>query len=307
MLKVIADTIRRGPKGHKQDWVPRSPDPKHLSVLERECSNPSDFDEILSKQTLYKDYKEGRLKPYVCEHRVTKDTIIALFPESQQVHDVPWALWSQIVQLFRRDEPHTIFLLAHQAIRHFPPYGKPIRPFHINGGYTYPCNADCVFVFRAEDATRVLLHELFHSNCCDNTALHLEEREAETEAWAELFWCGLISRGDPSQRARLSGRHASSQTRSAKRDLKAFKSLVTEQGSLIRTQNRRLVAGHHMEPGPMGFPWRYTIGKELLWKRWGLLEGTTDHMEIGDSLRLTLTVPPPIKKIFGVRPESTIL
>ena len=285
MLKAIADTIRRGPKGHAAHWVRTHPDPKHLSVLERECSNPSDFDEILSKQTLYKDYKEGRLQPYVCEHSVTKDTIIALFPEPQQVHDVPWALWSQIVQLFRRDQPHTIFLLAHQAIRHFPPYGKPIRPFHINGGYTYPCNADCVFVFRAEDATRVLLHELFHSNCCDNTALHLEQREAETEAWAELFWCGLVTRGH----------------------LKTFKSLVAEQGSLIRTQNRRLLEGHHMEPGPMGFPWRYTIGKELLWKRWNLLEGTTDHMEIGDSLRLTLSVPPSVKKMFRVRPESTIL
>ena len=285
MLKAIADTIRRGPQGHKQDWVPRSPDPKHLSVLERECSNPSDFDEILSKQTLYKEYKEGRLDPYVCEHRVTKDVVVALFPEPQQVYDVPWALWSQIVQLFRRGQPHTIFLLAHQAIRHFPPYGKPVRPFHIIGGYTYPCDANCVYVFRAEDATRVLIHELFHSNCCDNTALHLEEREAETEAWAELFWCALVARGH----------------------LKTFKSLVAEQGSLIRTQNRRLVADHHMEPGPMGFPWRYTIGKEELWKQWNLLEGTTDRMEIADSLRLTLSVPPPIKKIFGVRPESTIL
>ena len=285
MLRVLADTLRRGPQGHTRHWIPRSPDPKHLSVLERECSNPSDFDEILSKQTLYKDYKEGRLTPYVCEHSITNDTIVALFPDPQQKHDVPWALWSQIVQLFRRDQPHTIFLLAHQAIRHFPPYGKPVRPFHINGGYTYPCDANCVFLFRAEDATRVLLHELFHSNCCDNPALHLEQREAETEAWAELFWCGLVARGH----------------------LKTFKSLVNKQGSLIRTQNRKLLEGHHMEPGPMGFPWRYTIGKELLWKRWNLLEGTTDRMEIGDSLRLTLSVPPSVKKHFGVRSESTIL
>jgi hypothetical protein len=276
-------------------------DPKHLSILEKECSGPSDFDEILSKQTLYKEYKEGRLIPYVCEHALTKDVVVALFPDPRQKQDVPWALWSQIVQLFYHDEPHTIFLLAHQGRRHFPPYGKPVRPFHINGGYTYPCNADCVFIFRAEDATRVLLHELFHSNCCDTPNLHLEEKEAETEAWAELFWCSLVARGDPSQR------HASSQTRSAKRDLKAFKSLVIKQGSLIRTQNRRLLEGHHMEPGPMGFPWRYTIGKEILWKRWGLLEGTTNQMEIGDSLRLTLFVPPKIKKAFGVSSKSTIL
>jgi hypothetical protein len=93
----------------------------------------------------------------------------------------------------------------------------------------------------------------------------------------------------------------------ARGDLKTFKSLVTAQGSLIRTQNRRLQEGRHFESGPMGFPWRYTTGKELLWQRWGLLEGTTDHMDIADSLRLTLSVPPEIKKVFGIRPESTIL
>ena len=285
MLKAIADTIRKGPKGHKQDWVRKNPDPKHLAVLEKECTNPSDFDEILSKQTLYREYKTGRLNPYVCEHVLTKDTIVALFPDPQQKYDVPWALWSQIVQLFRRDEPHTIFLLAHQAIRHFPPYGKPVRPFHINGGYTYPCNADCVFVFRAEDATRVLIHELFHSNCCDSPDLHLEEKEAETEAWAELFWCGLLSLGN----------------------LKTFKSLVAEQGSLIRTQNRRIVDGGHMKREYQGFPWRYTVGKELLWAKWGLLQGTTDRMDIGNSMRLTVHPTEAMKKSFGVTSASTML
>ena len=285
MLRAIADTIQRGPQGTLEDWIPIQMDAKHLAVLERECSNVSDFDEILSKQTLYKDYKEGRLEPYVCEHSITKDVIIGLFPDPQQVQDVPWALWSQIVQLFRHGTPHTIFLLAHQAKRHFPPYGKPVRPLHINGGYTYPCSTDCVFIFRAEDATRVLIHELFHSNCCDNTALHLEEREAETEAWAELFWCGLVAAGD----------------------LKTFKSLVIQQGSLIRTQNRLLREGHHFEPGPMGFPWRYTIGKEDLWRKWGLLEGTTDRMKIGDSMRLTLHLPIGVKRRVGVSERSTIL
>lgn len=287
MLKTIAEQIRKGPKGLHSHWKAKPLDQKHLAILEKECSGPSDFDEILSKQTLFKQYKEGKIQPYVVEHILTKDIVVALFPDPVQVKDVPWALWSQIVQLFVRPtkQPHTIFLLAHQAIRHFPQYSKPVTPRHINGGYTYPCNADCVFLFRAEDATRVLIHELFHSGCCDNTQLNLEEREAETEAWAELFWCGLLSGGD----------------------LKTFKSLVLEQGSLIRSQNRRLLQGRHMQPGIQGFPWRYTVGKELLWWRWGLLEGTTDQMEIGDSLRLTLPVPTSVKKLFGVSPLSTIL
>jgi hypothetical protein len=287
MLKTIAEQIRKGPKGSIHHWKARHLDPKHLAILEKECSGPSEFDEILSKQTLFKQYKEGKIQPFVVEHTITKDIVVALFPDPAQAKEVPWALWSQIVQLFARPnrQPHTIFLLAHQAIRHFPAYGKPVTPRHINGGYTYPCNADCVFIFRAEDATRVLLHELFHSGCCDNTQLNLEEREAETEAWAELFWCGLLSRGD----------------------LKVFKSLVQAQGSLIRSQNRRLQIGHHFQPGYQGFPWRYTTGKELLWAKWNLLEGTTDQMHLDNSLRLTLFVPPSIKKLFGVPAASTLL
>ena len=286
MLKIIAEQIRKGPKGLQSHWKARHLDKQHQTLLEKECSGPSEFDEILSKQTLYKNYKEGKLQPFVVEHTLTKDVVVALFPEPEQVKDVPWALWSQIVQLFKRPtkQPHTIFLLAHPAVRFFPPYGKPVSPLHINGGYTYPCNADCVFLFRAEDATRVLIHELFHSGCCDNTEINLEEREAETEAWAELFWCGLLSRGD----------------------LKTFKSLVLNQGSLIRSQNRRLLQGHHMQPGYQGFPWRYTIGKELLWQKWGLLVHTTDQMQT-DSLRLTLPVSPSVKALFRVGPASTIL
>ena len=287
MLRTIAQSLRDGPKGNVGDWHPHQMDAKQLAILERECTQPSEFDEILSKQQLYKQYKEGRIEPYICKNRRTGDVVIALFPDERMVHDVPWGLWSQIVQLFRRPNglTHTIFLLAHPAIRHFPQYGKPVTPYHINGGYTYPCNADCVFIFRAEDATRVLIHELFHSNCCDNTQLTLEEREAETEAWAELFWCGLLARGD----------------------LKAFKSLVRDQGSLIRSQNRRIVDGGHMKREYQGFPWRYTVGKELLWVRWGLLDGTTDRMDIGNSMRLTVHPTEALKKSFGVTSASTML
>jgi hypothetical protein len=287
MLKTLAKYMQDAPRGHIGDWHQTKMTPHQLAILEKECLEPSEFDEILSKQQLYKQYKEGIIQPYVCKHILTGDIVIALFPEPNLVHDVPWALWSQIVQLYRRPnhQPHTIFLLAHPALREFPAIHKHITSRHINGGYTYPCNADGVIVFRAEDATRVLIHELFHSNCCDTTALTLEEREAETEAWAELFWCGLVSRGD----------------------LKTLKSLVRAQGSLIRTQNRRIVEGAHMKKGYQGFPWRYTIGKGLLWARWGLLKGTTDQAPIGDSLRLTLHLPAAVKKSFGITASSTML
>jgi len=61
-----------------------------------------------------------------------------------------------------------------------------------------------------------------------------------------------------------------------------------------------------MQPGIQGFPWRYTIGKELLWAKWNLLTNTTDQMQT-DSLRLTLPVSHVIKKLFHVASTSTIL
>ena len=287
MLRQINQFIREAPKGRVGDWRLRPLDAEHLAILEKECTQPSEFDEILSKQQLFKQYKDGKIEPYVCEHKITKDIVVALFPETILVQDVPWALWSQIVQCYRRAnrQPHTIFLLAHPALREFPPYGKHVTPRHINGGYTYPCNADCVFVFRAEDATRVLIHELFHSACSDNTQLTLEEREAETEAWAELFWCALVARGD----------------------LKVFKSYVSTQGDWMRTQNAALIHGHLMQPGFEGFPWRYTLGKALLWRRWGLLEGCRPYAPIHGSLRLTFMPPAELKRSWNVPVTSTML
>ena len=56
-----------------------------------------------------------------------------------------------------------------------------------------------------------------------------------------------------------------------------------------------------------GFPWRYTVGKELLWDKWDLLDGTTDRMDIGNSMRLTVHPTKAMKQLFGVTSASTML
>jgi hypothetical protein len=50
-------------------------------------------------------------------------------------------------------------------------------------------------VYRKEEATRVLIHELLHSACTDDHAKDVEHREAATESWAELFLVALLSKG----------------------------------------------------------------------------------------------------------------
>jgi hypothetical protein len=144
-----------------------------------------------------------------------------------------------------------------------------VRPRHINGGYTYSCDPTCVFVYRAEDATRVLIHELLHAACTDRKGVGLEQKEAETEAWAELLWCGFLTDGD----------------------LKPFKSLVRLQSAWMRGQVAGLVRGAHfaVDGGDTPFPWRYTVGKMVMWRQWGVLD---EDVRPTRTRSLRLTVPP---------------
>lgn len=284
VLQAITDHMRL-PKPKRWQSVPLTED--HLRILQKECEAPSDFDEIFSKKHLWALFKAGRIDPVVKQHPNGLGTVVALLPDPKQADEIPWDLWSIILQLFKRPDgkPYGIFLCAHPARREFPAFGQPVTPFHINGGYTYPCDSTCVFIFRAQEATRVLIHELFHSSCCDNTALPLEEREAETEAWAELIWCGLMARGD----------------------LKTFKSYVKKQAAWIVTQNAALLQGRHMQPGHQGFPWRYTVGKALWWQRWGLLKDAVPTAPIQGSLRLTFMPPGDLKRSWNVPISSMML
>ena len=285
LLEAMANRIRQV---RPERWRNATLTEKHLEVLQRECESPSDFDEIFSKKHLWALYQAGRIDPVVKTHPGGLGTVVALLPDRRQVDEIPWDLWSVILQLFKRDDgkPYGIFLCAHPALRQFPSKpGQPVTPFHINGGYAYPCDATCVFVFRSQEASRVLIHELFHSNCSDDTSLPLEEREAETEAWAELVWCALMAKGD----------------------LKTFKSYTQKQAAWMLTQNAALIQGHHMQRGHQGFPWRYTIGKAIWWRKWGLLEGSRPLAPIHGSLRLTFMPSGDLKRSWNVPTTSTML
>ena len=292
LLQAVADCVKRGPKPKPWHTVPFD---EHMrATFERESSTLSDFDQIQSRIHYNNAWNEGRIHPVV---KQTVGGTVALFADRPEyVESVPWALWSRIFQLFQRPDgkPYTVYVCAHPALRTFPTRtGERIKPLHINGGYTYACDPTCVFIYRAEDATRVLLHELFHAACSDNPRMDLDHREAETEAWAELMWCGLMSLGD----------------------LKTLENLVAQQAQYIAAQNRRIVEGRHMERGPRGFPWRYTIGKEDVWRRWGIAAGSTvtgitnslPKAGISHSLRLTIPPTPSMKQREGVPPSSTML
>ena len=164
----------------------------------------------------------------------------------------PWDLWGRIFQwlgpassvLGRQGPPPTgqrwrLFWFPAPNKRVMPTEGE-VGPAHLNGGYTFPCKSDCIVVYRHEEATRVLLHEILHAACLDPPA-DLPLKEATTETWAELYLVALCSGGS----------------------LKKAAELWAIQSQWISNQNSKLKIHYGIEQ-PDQYAWRYTVGRELI-------------------------------------------
>jgi len=276
----------------KQEYAKKEPTWKRITLpktdlafLQKECATPSDFDPNNARNGLLQKMMQDKSK----EVTMTCDygQVCAIFDNEQQQSDLPWGLWGRILRLYTEKKqsinhtPFKIFFLANTHLRQFPKRHEAIKPIHINGGYTYPCNHETIIIYRAEDATRVLLHELQHSSCLDHQSDGIDLVEAETEAWAELLYVGLLSQGNTRQ----------------------FKTLLQTQSDWIRCQNENVRKHIH---DTMQFPWRYTVGKETVWQRWNILQPLAARNPC-ISLRLTFSPDPMIKKQFGVLADSTML
>jgi hypothetical protein len=253
-----------------------------ILFLADECNKDSEFDTEKFRQTRFTGFIKGE-----SPHMVAKcdyGQVFVIFDNASQANDIPWGLWGRILRTYseKRKKPFKVFLLANTQKREFPPVGEPILPKNINGGYTYRCNRETILIYRAEDATRVLLHELMHSCCLDDAKNDLDTMEAETEAWAEFMYTAFLSQGS----AQL------------------FHHLLQKQSEWMYTQNEEVKK--HMK-SPQEFPWRYTIGKEEVWKRLGLFEKKRGIPGAKKSLRLTYPPTDKLKKVFNVKMKSTIL
>ena len=287
-IDIVLQRIKRDASQAPPPWSFTETIPvTHWKWIQKECQADSDFDTLRLRQRVLTHPKKQPLYatcPYGSIVVCAESTVAPL-------QDIPWDLWGRILRLFYKKQPFTIYLLASPSLRVFPSHFSPIRPQNINGGYTYPCRPDTIVLYRAEDATRVLIHELQHASCLDHPERGIDMVEAETEAWAELFYTALLAKGDPA----------------------VWKRIWTRQWKWIRHQNQR-VARHMRSPLSKEFPWRYTLGKEEVIRSWFPASSLSLSLSLspdsqGPSVSLRLTVPPTTqqKREQGVRPSSTIL
>lgn len=272
---IINQTIHIIQRSKPSQWSRQNLlDSLDYKTLEEEFGNmkgaESKFDPLKIRQRTWANWKEGRIECSVFECEYGR--LVVFFPsETISEKDIPFSLWSHIMAAFAPPgKKIRIYFVASDSPRIIPETGL-IGPEHINGGYCYPCQKiPCVFIFRAEDATRVLIHELLHAFCSDRFDIDLDTMEARTEIWAEIIWCCFLSGGNKGMANRF----------------------VERQTEWIFSQNRT-VANYIGEQQVQArlFPWRYTIGKEIIIRRWrgqSLRKISKNIKNIsGNSLRLT--------------------
>jgi hypothetical protein len=215
-------------------------------MMKQQSQSDSNFDTLALRSSLWKKLEEGEAK-LLCR---TCENAKVLYIQTKK-EEPPWDLWGRILQWLgppSTGEKWRIFWFPAVVKREYPPAGEEVGPSSINGGYSYPCRSDAIVIYRLEEATRVLIHEILHAACCDPDA-PLPIKEANTETWAELMLVAILSEGSEREGARL----------------------WKIQSQWIANQNDILRRRYGVE-GPDDYAWRYTLGRE----------------EILDSLKISL-------------------
>ena len=169
-------------------WEDDAINENDMNILKTEAYDNSSFDTLKLKQTVFENHTQKIVK------KTNSARVVILGYDDQTF---PWATWGHIFQAMgipKDTNMWQVYIYASKQNRILPEH-PPLGPAHVNGGYTYPCNSKAVIVYRYEEVTRVLIHELLHASCTDNMSFPVEIREAATETWAELFLIALLAKG----------------------------------------------------------------------------------------------------------------
>lgn len=181
-------------------WIHEAPTLEDISILEREAFSQSPFDKINFRKEMWSQFQDGKAE-LLCKACPYGKVLIIMMKGANL--NISWQLWGRIFQGFQTPMTTRVCWFAHPQARTLPEKGISVSAEHVNGGYTMPCRTDAIVIYRLEEATRVLIHELLHASCTDNNEFSVEFMEAKTETYAELFLIGYASHGSMSLAKKL--------------------------------------------------------------------------------------------------------
>ena len=231
------------------------PLPEEMAAAEKEALSNPQYDKLGLKRSVWGKHKQGKL-PSQCmeflERTLEGKKVYArvLVIGSDKISAQIWSIWSRIFQWIgpaTSGGPWRITWYTSQVCRIFPEAGIALAAEHVNGGYTMPCSTDGIYIYRVEEATRVLLHELLHAACLDEPDWSIPRREAMIETWAEIFLIALLSKGQ----------------------VKEAEHLWNLQSQWILETNR-MAEKYHGVRSEDAYAWRYLVGREEMYAKLGV-------------------------------------
>jgi len=242
----------------REPLIDDSPTKEDIDLLKHEAEGDSIIDKVNFRKQVLQMWTSKQVVLKVRE--LPGRTRVVFLGTEDQWQKIPWDLWSRIFQAIGHPVGRVLFY-AHPSERYYPSTKEKIQAENINGGYTNLCSQERIVIYRFEEATRVLLHELLHTACFDKEK-PVEDLEATTEAWTEIFLCALLSKG-----------HSHS-----------FGKFWKQQCQWIQTQCADLETRWSIQ-GPQDYVWRYTIGKRAVLEGLGFFKKVANGNQPG--LRFT--------------------
>lgn len=242
-------------------WIDDSPNLEDIEHLKQEAQGESRIDDKNLRSEMIEMWKRDEviLRVKVLPGR----TRVVFLGTEDQWSQIPWVVWARIFQAV--GPVKNVLFYAHPRNRDYPEPGTPIGPSNINAGYSYICDKKIVVIYRFEEATRVLLHEMLHTACFDKEK-EVEDLEAYTEAWTEILLCALLSKGKPT----------------------IFNQLWKKQCIWIEQQVMHLFTNWNVQ-GRSDYAWRYIVGKYEVLEKYGFI--LTVNSEENPNVGLRFTTP----------------
>ena len=195
VLNVLNNEVKKIYSLKPNIWIDDQLTEKDLENLKNESYSMGNFDKMNLKKEVYDAFINKEANAII--KKTNNARVVILTNKSSD--KFPWITWGRLFQWIGspiNGSAWQIYIYASEKERLLPEDYNTVGPEHLNGGYTEACNHECIIIYRYEECTRVLIHELLHAACTDDLKKSVEQREAETESWAELFLVSLLSKGN---------------------------------------------------------------------------------------------------------------
>jgi hypothetical protein len=262
LLRQVRAEYAKPPPQHKLV----EPTEEDILYIQSQVADDDQFDKLKLKKQMWTALTNGDAELLKCE----SDFGVFLVVSSHlQPIQPTWNTWWRAVRLLSPNKPVRIVIFAHPRRRTAPPHRADLKEEHVNGGAAMRCDPRSIVIYRSEEVTRVIIHELFHATCSDPYHKSVPEVEANTEAWAEIILCAMCARGVDSRWVRF---------------MREQIAWAVKQASSAET--------YFNVTGPHAYAWRYLTGRLDEWRRLGIqVPRTRRATQPVTSLRFSICEP----------------